>query len=263
MSHEQSLQLGDYEWMLNDPTPEVAQLVDEVAAQRKKADQQADDLIKDTFLQSADHDPVHARFKALGERMTQAPFVKYAETFVNLMADKTRPAVAEADRQLRSLEDQVVIDVGSGRNPKILQEFLAQYNIKAYLGIDTHARFDQGREVSRLAEFGEVMYLDKQAGDLVDGALIRGDMLSVLSRLPDESVSLAFCGIDSYIVNPATPYGARLAEEAVRVQSPDGLIFGIQGIRITNGILNVLEARSDFKNVGPIIPGLSFLKKRK
>jgi hypothetical protein len=257
----ENLRLGSETLELKLPGEEVAMLSEKVANSRKRIDDQARDLLLDASSGPLDSGLLQDRFKSAAETVLAAPFARYSETFVGLMVNKGNPKVAEADRELQRLRGQIVLDLGNGRNPKLLQGFLTQYGIKAYLGVDTHNILGQNHGLRRVEKFGDFIYLDKQSGDIVDGALVRGDMLRVASSLPDESVSIALCGIDNYVVNTQSPYGMRLVEEVYRISNPAGLIFGIQGPKVSGGILNELIKKPDIQEIGPDFPGFIFLRK--
>jgi SAM-dependent methyltransferase len=171
------------------------------------------------------------------KKFKDAPFTPYADLWLDIIMKGSERDSSFINRSLEKLKGQTVVDLGCGRNYPAFQGFLKTYGLRDYIGVETHVIFgnDRARPVEGL---GDVAYLDEDEGDATDGAVIRGDMLRVISRLPDLSFSVALNGIDDYVVNSETPYGVRLAEEIARVLHPDGLCIGVTG---NGGVLELLK----------------------
>lgn len=250
--HEQSLWIGEEQLGLKPPEPNLDKLADEHFSKRAKTEQAAlflaADLrdksgVADTELLKGDImtllDAPHSHYSVHWEKALEEKFVHHNE-IITLLA---------------GLKDQVVLDVGCGPVSQDFQSFLSRFGSRGYIGVDTHSYFGPGRNIRRLDGLGDAVYLDEADGDKLDGIVIKGDMLRLVSRLPDGSVSIALNGIDEYVANTESPYGQRLAAEIKRVLDPNGMIIGITG---NGGVLDMLAADPDFQTVIlRVVPGTS------
>ncbi|HVO86243.1 MAG TPA: hypothetical protein VMT23_00730 [Candidatus Binatia bacterium] len=167
------------------------------------------------------------------EMLSMAPEARHAQHWEHM----TNPAGLE---KLNSLSGQTVLDLGNGQTATEFQGFIKGFGASGYIGVDIRNILG-ARQRQQIENFGTVGYLDAKDGDVMDGVLVRGDLLAVASRLPEKSVSIALNGIDEFIVKSSSSYGHRLVDEVVRILHPDGLILGLQS---QPGILNVLAKRA-------------------
>jgi hypothetical protein len=224
MKYEQSIQLGAQELALLPENQALAQVI------RNSENQQAAAIIEQDRLRRdlSDFQQVPPEFSDIKEKIDQwfeipdkAPQAPYAQLWEN-MKD------GEGLKQLARLRGQTVLDLGNGQTTVVFQRFIKKFGAKAYIGVDSRNALGSGRRREHIDGFGEVAHLDAEQGDPLEGVLVRGDLLRVATRLPDNSVSVALNGIDNFIVNTASPYGQRLSDEIKRILHPDGLIFGLQ-----------------------------------
>lgn len=183
----------------------------------------------------------------------------FSDIWQKLINQPELPESQAAEKAFKNLKNQVLVELGNGEDPKDFQNFLKAYGPNGYIGIDTINRLRSDR-VRRVEDYGNIMYHDTDKGDPLEGALIYGDVLRVISRLPDNSVSLTMNGLDSGFVHMDTPYGQRLMQEIIRVLHPRGIVFGYTP---EAGILSELAAQPSIKSIQPTMPeyGIYFMQK--
>ncbi|HSX05624.1 MAG TPA: hypothetical protein VLF69_04105 [Candidatus Saccharimonadales bacterium] len=154
------------------------------------------------------------------------------------------------DRALARLAGMPVVDLGCGgpESTDPFQAFIKPFNPKLYVGVNHVATYGY-RPWHEVPQFGIVTPFSADYGDPLPGAIVRGDMLRVLSRLPDNSISIALNGIDRAILPPDLPYGKAVAAEITRVAHPEGLVFGVT---LNGGILSTLAEAESF--TGAAVP---------
>jgi len=137
----------------------------------------------------------------------------------------------QAEQWLARLEDQTVVDLGSGQNTLNFQRFLTIYGAKHYIAVDK---------------------ISRPAFHYMDSELITGDMLETLRSLPSKAFSVSMNGINKELIDPNSPETAELREEILRVLHPEGLILGVGG----GGILQVLTQKPELNSLFIPIAGM-------
>jgi SAM-dependent methyltransferase len=247
MEGHQSLWLGEKELELVPMAPELGNVINQHAEDRQSKDDRAvwmADMIKQNMEGLEDE----------VKKFKNAPFTPYAHLWLAMLTKGPEKEIHSIDRLLKKLNGQTVLDLGCGRNISEFQGLIKTYGARNYLGVETHYIFGASRAARPIEGLGDVTYLDDEDGDFMDGAIIRGDMLRAVSRLPDSSVSVALNGIDDYVANSQTPYGARLADEVKRVLHPKGVCIGITA---NGGVLKALKQDDSLKTEIVPVPGAS------
>ncbi len=127
------------------------------------------------------------------------------------------------DTMLDVLAGRCVVDLGCG-NDSTFREMLTEKGVETYIGVDQVVSYEQGRAVE--AEFGLVLPLNVTKHS-VSGALIRGDMLDVVARIPDSSCSFTINGVDESILDPNTDYAKEVVAQVIRATERGGFIVGV------------------------------------
>ena len=194
-----------------------------------------------------------------GKAYLDEPYKFYSDVWQKMQKQPKLPESQEADRCFRNLRHKIILDLGNGEDPTNFQHLLSAYNPAGYIGVDVINRLNPDRNPKK-EDYGDIMYYDTDKDDVLEGALIRGDLLRVTSRLPPNSVSVAIHGLDNIIVHMETPYGQRLLEEVLRILDPRGIVFGLT---VEQGILVELSKRPEMKVLEPTIPekGIYLLSK--
>ena len=120
----------------------------------------------------------------------------------------------QADRWLRRIAGQTIVDLGSGQNTRRFEAFLKKYGAIEYLPIDIN---------------------NDQAEDMLAAAL---------ELEPDEGYSFSLNGINEAIVSAYSDYGKQLASQIIRLLHPEGLVFGFGG----GGVLKALSERDGMES---------------
>ncbi len=160
------------------------------------------------------------------------------------------------DSWLNRLAGAPLLDLGCGslEGSESFRSFVAQYRPSAYMGVDHITSYGDQPSVD-VAEFGIVTPLP-EADDALPGLMVHGDILEVLSRLPDNSVNIALNGVDEWLMPAGGAYGQAVTQEIIRVARPGGLVFGVT---LAEGVLKALAQSHRFgvffKNVST--PGYS------
>lgn len=246
---EQIIWIGERKLALKPENPEISSYV---------ADQTVFTKFEDAKLHRIPKLPLDLVIEALGEEQEQKtgkkyldqPFEFYSDVWTRMLEQPELPESQDLDKQFQKLSNQIIFDLGNGPNPRLFQATLKKYNPTGYVGVDTVNRLNTRRS-PRETDYGHVAYYDTDAGDILEGALIRGDSLRVASRLPDNSVSVAINGLDNIIVDMQTPYGERLLEEVQRIMHPRGLVFGFTA---EEGLLVELSKQDSIKQERPTMP---------
>jgi len=114
------------------------------------------------------------------------------------------------------LKGEILIDLGSGLNPTLLE--LALELECCYIHIDKF-RLQSNRNLNPK----KAIYQYKEGWtEILD---VQADMLDFLSRMKSNSANITINGIDSYII-PNKNYHEALAREILRVIKPEGIVFG-------------------------------------
>ncbi|MEK7561739.1 MAG: hypothetical protein AAB541_02655 [Patescibacteria group bacterium] len=174
--------------------------------------------------------------------------------------------IKERDELLSRIRGRIVLDLGCGIRWLEFEEFLKKYEPSAYVGVDIWAPYGY-RPYNEIPDLGIVTPLGDQEGDVLPGALIKGDMLEAISRMPDKSCCIALNGVDAFIL-PPSPYRRELEKEMVRVVSDEGIIFGVT---LAGGLLSSLAKREGFQDtyvpVSAVRPeeerGFNFITRKK
>lgn len=137
----------------------------------------------------------------------------------------------EAEPWLRRLEDQTVVDLGSGLNTVNFQRFLTIYGTQKYIAVDK-------------APSTAIRYMDAES--------IVGDMLETIKALPSGTYSISMNGINKELIVPNSPYIRELREEIARLLHPGGLILGVGG----GGILHSMTQKPELSSLFIQMPGM-------
>lgn len=155
---------------------------------------------------------------------------------------------AAASLVLPQLEGQRVVDLGSGPVLGRFQRLLGAHPPQYYIGVDHGSDFS--RRPSSFADVGQYTLLSRgQGGDPLDGALVKADMLDVLSRLPPEFGSAVLNGIDEQIIDHKGEYGRAVIHEIGRVTKVGGMVLGAA---FAKGMLQTLPYRMALEPVPEI-----------
>lgn len=143
----------------------------------------------------------------------------FADNIYRELAQEQEKADEQLKQQLlEGVEGQVLLDLGGGG---ISSEMIAEkLKAKALVCVNKHL-FSSSEE----EDPSEDLTHGSKSGD-TQVITIKADMLDLLSRMPDNSVSVMVNGIDTEIINDEE-YILALAKEIVRTLSSKGVVFGV------------------------------------
>lgn len=141
------------------------------------------------------------------------------------------------------LRGKRVVDLGCGPVVSDFQDLLGEYEPSYYIGVDQGMRFI-GREVAGESAVGPYTLLNTEAGDPLNGVLVRADMLDLVSRLPNRYGSYVMNGVDAHIIEGESPYAAAVMDEIVRTTPEGGVVLGTTN---EGGMLTELAKRPEFE----------------
>lgn len=173
----------------------------------------------------------------------------YSEQWVNFAETQ--------GRILDRLEGRRVYDLGCGdyrsKSSMEFRDLLLKRGVSEYYGVDIQGNYNGARRDVINMPFGPVV--PNTDGK---GAHIKGDMLDVVSHLPDRSTNFVLNGIDDLIVDTNTDYGRALVAHIARCTEPGGYVVGIT---MFGGVLEKLAQMDGFELESP--EGSHFLLLRK
>jgi hypothetical protein len=143
-----------------------------------------------------------------------------------MLSQPELPESRAALEQFQKLAGQRLVDFGNGTAADDFQSLFAQFKPKSYIGIDEYNRFNMERP-AEVKKYGHVMHYDTSVGDVLEGDLIRGDILEWASVLPDNFCSISLHGIDGIMFPTGAPFSEELKKDLVRILDPTGILFGI------------------------------------
>lgn len=149
----------------------------------------------------------------------------------------------EASAVLEQFHGRRVIEPGCGPEPRKFHHLLGSYKPSDYIGIDQGVNLS-GRPTVSVPEAGRLATLSANQGDPLTGMVVAGDMLNVISRLPDHYGSYVINGVDNSLIKSGSPYGQALMREIYRTTEPGGIIAGIT---FAGGILTELPGHFPFE----------------
>ena len=138
----------------------------------------------------------------------------YIRPFFKPMDEQEEKRSKETKEFLPAIvEDEICLDLAGGTKKTMAESFLAPLDVNCiYYNIDMRLDLD-GISISKV--------------DKVDVILEKGDILSSLLKIPDNSIKfISINGIDDITIILNTEYHKRLADHILRVLKPGGLIFG-------------------------------------
>ncbi len=159
---------------------------------------------------------------------------------------------------LDRLAGHQVFDLGGGdyrSKPSItFRRLLLERGVSEYYGVDMFGSYAGTRKDIIEMPFGPVIpNLDGR------GAHIMGDMLDVVTYLPDGSTNFVLNGIDDLIVDTKTDYGKALTGHIERCTEPGGYVVGIT---MFGGVLEELSKLDSFDDESPENSRFYLLRKK-
>lgn len=122
------------------------------------------------------------------------------------------------------LDGHALLDLGAGKDGWRMAKFATDtLGTRKYVGIDFSG------EVTKVADFRyQMRFGEKPDPEVIE--FIESDMLTFLSKQPDNSAAITLNGIDDVIIDPKVAgnekYLEALVREVVRVAGDDNVVFG-------------------------------------
>ncbi|HLD72504.1 MAG TPA: class I SAM-dependent methyltransferase [Candidatus Nanoarchaeia archaeon] len=145
----------------------------------------------------------------------------------------------------RGLTGRILIDLGCGWMH--MAKYARDYGAKAYLGVDKFHPFPE----PPAAKFQTCYQVEDnfvwETGMLgeTEGFIVKGDMLELVARLPDQSASFVVNSVDATVI-PSVRYHHALAEELERTTADGGIVFGM-----CSDVLKIMKQRRVLHRLEP------------